>query len=173
MRLRQKAFTLIELLVVIAIIGLLASVVLIALTTARRKANDTKRLADIRQLQTALDIYYDQNSSTYPNPDADVGGCGGWDTSSVDPFLTALVTSGVVTKTPVDPLNSGGCAGYTYRYYRYGAGTSGCDPNRGAFYLLEVSKFESTPPPITSPGFSCSGRDWGPDGQWVMGKFEK
>ncbi len=58
----QKGFTLIELLVVIAIIGLLASVVLLALNSARQKSRDAKRLADVRQLASALELYYDSNN---------------------------------------------------------------------------------------------------------------
>ncbi|HRH23491.1 MAG TPA: type II secretion system protein [Candidatus Magasanikbacteria bacterium] len=61
----KKGFTLIELLVVIAIIGLLSTLAVVALGSARQKANDAKRLSDIKQIQTALELYYtDQNS--YP-----------------------------------------------------------------------------------------------------------
>lgn len=63
LRNKNKAgFTLIELLVVIAIIGLLASVVLLALNSARAKSRDAKRLADIRQIASALELYFNDNS---------------------------------------------------------------------------------------------------------------
>ena len=61
-----KGFTLIELLVVIAIIGILSSVVLASLNTARLKSRDTRRIADIKQLQLALALYFDSNAA-YPN----------------------------------------------------------------------------------------------------------
>jgi prepilin-type N-terminal cleavage/methylation domain-containing protein len=57
----QKGFTLVELLVVIAIIGLLASIVLTSLATARVKARDARRVADIKQLNTAIELYTDAN----------------------------------------------------------------------------------------------------------------
>ena len=73
MRNKNKAgFTLIELLVVIAIIGLLASVVLLALNSAREKSREAKRLADIRQLASAFELYYNDNNA-YPTQ-ATVGG---------------------------------------------------------------------------------------------------
>jgi len=62
----QMGFTLIELLVVISVIGLLASVIMVALNSARVKARDIKRMSDIGQLQTALELYYDKYS-IYPN----------------------------------------------------------------------------------------------------------
>lgn len=54
----QKGFTLIELLVVVAIIALLSSIALIALIQARQKSRDTKRLGDMTQMNTALELYY-------------------------------------------------------------------------------------------------------------------
>ncbi|MEK7179015.1 MAG: type II secretion system protein [Patescibacteria group bacterium] len=59
-------FTLIELLVVIAIIGILSAVVLASLNSARQKSRDAKRVADVKQLQLALELYFDDNSSVYP-----------------------------------------------------------------------------------------------------------
>ena len=60
-----KGFTLIELLVVISIIGLLASVVLTNVNSARGKARDARRVADLQQIITALQLYYHDNRS-YP-----------------------------------------------------------------------------------------------------------
>ena len=59
---RSKGFTLIELLVVIAIIGLLASIVLVAVQGPRISARDAKRVADMRALQTAMELCYGDSS---------------------------------------------------------------------------------------------------------------
>ncbi|MBI3442189.1 MAG: type II secretion system protein [Candidatus Sungbacteria bacterium] len=61
----KKGFTLIELLVVISIISLLASIVLASLNSARVKARDVRRKADLRQLELAIQFYYD-TAGTFP-----------------------------------------------------------------------------------------------------------
>jgi len=61
----KKGFTLIELLVVIAIIGLLSTLAVVALNSARQKSRDSKRVADIKQIQTALELYF-ADKSGYP-----------------------------------------------------------------------------------------------------------
>ncbi|MFA5991420.1 MAG: type II secretion system protein [Candidatus Doudnabacteria bacterium] len=108
----QKGFTLIEITVVVSIIALLASVLLVALNSARKKARDARRMADMKQITTALDFYYDTNGS-YPNVSGNAVNCDGWDTSgSPSDFLQALVTAKIISISPADPLNSGGCVSF-------------------------------------------------------------
>ena len=67
---RQKGFTLIELLVVISIIGLLSSIVLTSVNSARAKARDARRIADLNQIQTALEFFYDSQGRYPQSPGA-------------------------------------------------------------------------------------------------------
>ncbi len=59
----NSGFTLIELLVVIAIIGLLASVIMVGLNGARKKARDARTQADVKQVITALQLARDASAS--------------------------------------------------------------------------------------------------------------
>ena len=62
---KRQGFTLIELLVVIAIIGILAGMVLVAMTGSRSKARDARRISDMRQLISAQEMYYGENDKYY------------------------------------------------------------------------------------------------------------
>lgn len=58
-------FTLVELLVVIAIIGILATLLLLQLGTARSKARDATRIAHVNQIRSAVEFYFDDNGSYF------------------------------------------------------------------------------------------------------------
>lgn len=110
----QHGFTLIELLVVIAIIGILSSVVLASLNSARTGARDAKRMGDIKQLQIALELYYATHSQYPRNPAGPacstcLGGAthADWTTAGQMPaFLPAI---------PVDPTHGSTTNGYRYQ----------------------------------------------------------
>jgi len=62
---KSKSFTLIELLVVIAIIGILATIILASISSARARGRDARRKSDLAQLHRALVLYY-QDNEEYP-----------------------------------------------------------------------------------------------------------
>ncbi|MDB5237438.1 MAG: hypothetical protein JWL88_540 [Parcubacteria group bacterium] len=63
-----KGFTLIELLVVIAIIGVLSSIVLSSLNTARNKGNDAAIKSNLEQARAQAELFYDSNNNQYVTP---------------------------------------------------------------------------------------------------------
>lgn len=63
---QRRGFTLIELLVVIAIIGILSSVILASLNSARQKAQIARAQAELRQIAVAVTRLYD-DTGQYPN----------------------------------------------------------------------------------------------------------
>ena len=72
MKKQSRGFTLIELLVVIAIIGILSSVVLASLSTARNKGADAAAMSEINNIRAQAAIYYDTTQS-YGTPFAKAG----------------------------------------------------------------------------------------------------
>lgn len=103
----NKGFTLVELLVVIAIIGVLAAVVVTSLNTARSKSRDARRLSDVRQIITALQLYYNDNSA-YPAEDVN---------NHPDASLGGVAFSTYLSQYPTYPSPSGeGCTAVDYIY---------------------------------------------------------
>jgi type II secretory pathway pseudopilin PulG len=102
--------------VVIAIIGLLSTLSIVALNQARARSRDARRLADIRQVQTALEMYYnDQNG--YPATVAN----GTPIASSTTVYMNAVP----VPPTPADGATCTGTTIYTYAVQTLNGNTSG------------------------------------------------
>ena len=167
MRLRNaRGFTLIELLVVIAIIGLLASIVLVSLTSARAKARDATRLAVIDQLRTALELYATDHNGSYPVTFSGAAPSVVANWFSTCPTFGSHTTSGASgyipnlapTYIPVLPTdtNSPACnAGYTYV-------SNGTDYMVTAYFTVESYTQANNPSP--RPAFNgVSPRTYEPD----------
>lgn len=106
METNTRGFTLVELLVVISIISLLSSVVLTSVNSARAKARDARRRADVNQVKLALELYYDANNKYPSQGGANVGDY--WST-----VLTPYLVPTYLPQMPQDPRGEG------YHIYQY------------------------------------------------------
>lgn len=108
MNINKKGFTLIEILIVVAIIGLLSSVVLIGLGSFRARGRDARRIADLREVQNSLELYYAKYNA-YPES--------GNSWSDLQNTIMAPSTGIGVPSIPDDPLSVSSQA----YHYSYGA----------------------------------------------------
>lgn len=171
---KLNGFTLVEILIVIGIIIVLAVVVFVGLPEAVARSRDATRLSDANQIIHALDEYLIREGTFPSNRDNDYGGwdCN-YDISDTGGFISDLTDDGYIS--PVfDPYESyTSCTQGGMRYYRYNAGSYGCSSSKGPIYILQIVNLEGTSGTHSdSPGFSCSGRDWGTEAEWVAGKFQ-
>lgn len=162
----KKGFTLIELLIVIAIIGLLSSIMIVSLKNVRAKARDTRRITDLRQLQTALELFY-HTHGRYPI----TGGGPYWD-DHWNEFSTCLETGSgcgfvisgytpVMSEVPQDPLDGPGSSDIDPTYY------TGWDGRTEQNYILRAY-LENNNPALSNDadgGWRSSG-DGGCDDPW-------
>jgi prepilin-type N-terminal cleavage/methylation domain-containing protein len=116
-KLNNFGFTLVELLVVIAIIGLLASVVLVALNNSRMKARDAVRKANLSQMDKGLRAYFlDNNDFPHCGPYA----LGVWTARSFEPVWASCLAPALkpyMASLPVDPINAYQDGLFLYYYY--------------------------------------------------------
>lgn len=101
-----KGFTLVELLVVISIIGFLATLAVTSLGSGRLKARDARRIANIKQIQTALELYF-SDANDYPT-----GVTAGNTISYSGTVYMKIVPSNST------PTNDGNCGASVYSYIR-------------------------------------------------------
>lgn len=134
-RAQSRGFTLIELMVVVFIIALLASIVIVNISSVRQKGRDAKRLSDISTVASALQSYYADNH-TYPNA---TGTTAQKYISIVDTELKQIPPLPTyLAARPVDPLDTvaspcGAVAPFGYRYSLPG----------GDYYLIAIAENQS------------------------------
>ena len=104
----RRAFTLVELLVVIAIIGLLSTIAVVSLGQARIKARDTKRMADLKQISTAVEFFYNDKGYLPTN----TTGWGNIFWGSQPQFITDITPH--MPNLPVDPRKPKQVGDYFY-----------------------------------------------------------
>lgn len=122
-------FTLIELTVVVAIIGLLSSIIYTQVDSARGKARDAKRIHDLKQIQTAIELFYAKYGH-YPNNSENgiplVGEIVGDDLPGVQLSSFEDAIREFMPKVPGDPLYTKGYNDDGIYYYSY-------DPKHGTW----------------------------------------
>lgn len=136
----KKGFTLIEIVVVVGIIGLLAALTVLSLSRTQAKARDTKRVADLTAINTAVTAYITDHYEPPKVADYTAADINGWDYSSesggtfVDggdtTFMKFLADGNYLPSVPLDPINNGTGdvhsastgKGYAYSYFYHYAG---------------------------------------------------
>ncbi len=116
---QKEGFTLIELLVVVAIVGLMMSILSVGYTTQRRKARDAKRLSDLKQIKSGMDIFF-QDGSGYPDSAEWVAG------TTLNCLANNIL---LIPHDPGYPIND-------YVYAANGASATGCTVTVRAGYDL-------------------------------------
>ena len=92
-----RGFTLIELLVVISIIGLLASIILVSVSSARQKARDAKRVGDLNQTAKALENFYN-DAAAYPTGTGAPGAAGSYTASPNGALLGSMILQAITIR---------------------------------------------------------------------------
>ncbi len=140
---RLKGFTLIELLVVIAIIALLTTITVVALNNSRARARDATRLSDIKQIQNALNLYW-QAAGVYPDSITTGLPIEYNDGSGTSTFITAV-------PAPPQPTTDGPCPLYTD--YVYATSSSAGSMSYSLTYCLGFSTSDLPSGPATATPF--------------------
>jgi len=145
----NAGFTLIELLVVIAIIGILSSVVLVSLNSARDKAKNARVMHALDQLRTQMEIYQiDHDGYGAYVWDCSSGAYDG-NTAAINVFNTPEAQGGV--KEAVDIVRATAAPDSSY----YGGFTCATGPYWGSFYGTPRPTTWAVAVPRFGGGFIC------------------
>jgi len=142
----KEGFTLIELLAIIAIIGLLSTIVIVDVSSSRQRARDSKRVADIKQLGNAMELFYGEYGTYKPTGCAEantvVSSCAGAGRAGLADFIGAIgrfndPSADPAVLCPAGSCSCGGCGGCSCNFSSCNYTFLGADENTYsvAFFL--------------------------------------
>lgn len=175
----KKGFTLIELLAVVAIIAILASVVIVQTGAARQRSRESKQKADLKTVQSALEVYYEANGR-YPVPtgncaifgdhfvcgemnaygtERDYSGANGWVPDLAPTYLAVLPSNPLRLRPAAYSVQQGGanCVPNTTGY-AYFVNSTGTDYKLNAH--CSVERAIEVNDPFREPCLPLCGRTW-------------
>lgn len=163
----NKGFTLIELLVIISILGLISSIVIASTNTSRTKTRDAKRIEDMKNIQIALEMYYDKHNHYPIKYSSSIGpenGNSGWSKDewtsnsleeNLEPYIASLPKEETFGHYFYNSVNNGAI---------YGLGCSMESPdnfnlvnNDGGYYNDDNYYYEVGEAPVICKD---AGKDW-------------
>jgi prepilin-type N-terminal cleavage/methylation domain-containing protein len=169
---KKDGFTLIELLVVISVLAVLAGLVINVMNTQGfySRSRDSQRIADLKKIQTALELYFSDNRC-YPNSvrnatPGDCVGTGAWAIVESGTNLVSMLEPNYLNAVPLDPQHAtgnadpcGNCPPSEHRT-RYNYTTT---PTGSAYVLTAIMELEAS-----HEGHECTAtnlNNWG-DAGW-------
>lgn len=166
-RTARQGFTLIEVIVVIAIIGIMAAIISTALATARIKARDARRIADIKQVQNAIELYFGSRSpQEYPVASAVCDATHAYG-------LEELFRTGFISGIPRDPSLVPNCYLYTAEEFpprkSYHLGAILEDSTHVALGADKDCDSRIAASPQTTPNICAAETEYGPAGTQFNG----
>lgn len=132
---KKSGFTLMELLIVIAIIGILLSIAIASYLSTQKKTRDTRRINDMKAIQNAWELYFADNSGTYPTD------CISFSVTPTPGVMSGSYMPGGIPADPksgtlyTDAASMSKCSSITYcfcasmEYVTSGNATKNCDNN--------------------------------------------
>jgi prepilin-type N-terminal cleavage/methylation domain-containing protein len=166
---KNNGFTLIELLVIISIIGLLSVLAIVSLNTARMSARDARRKSDLKQIQKALEMYYDIKGY-YPPSGIDNRTYCAYDLDQYGIAWSLTAETGLMGAIPKDPLTPNGTCYDNCYFYRGDVSIDPAGQSKG-YALVTLLEKPTAADLATQRAHFDSGNQCDPNRDWAANGY--